>query len=377
MLGNNERISRRNFLKKGLIGLGGISVIPYINERNYLLEEFPDSEYIGRNTVIKPYTLPIRTKPSPDADQIRVLDEDECVPWLREVVGEAPTGRPNRKWVETTEGYIYSPSLQKVKNIPNEPTTEIPQTGEDPGMWVEVTVPKVSLTLISSQPQSPWLQNVSTNLWALYYSQIMWASEVAVDEDGTIVYHVAELYGTYGDEFWADARAFRVVTEEDLAPINPEATNKSILVNNNQQDLICYEGNNEVYYCQVSTGMKLNSLGEPVDNWATPTGSHWIWRKSISTHMSGGNASGSTEQGYDTIAIPWSSIFVGSGAAIHGAFWHNDFGTPKSHGCVNTNAEDAKWIFRWTTPQVPYNPGDISDTENYSGTVVKVIEPLY
>jgi hypothetical protein len=62
--------------------------------------------------------------------------------------------------------------------------------------------------------------------------------------------------------------------------------------------------------------------------------------------------------------------------AIHATFWHNDFGTPRSHGCVNVPADDAKWIFRWTTPVVTYNPGDITDN-TYQGTKIEVIEPLY
>jgi hypothetical protein len=57
--------------------------------------------------------------------------------------------------VETAEGYVYSPSLQKVKNIPNEPLTTLPQSGEDAGAWFEVTVPYVNLTLENPQRNLP------------------------------------------------------------------------------------------------------------------------------------------------------------------------------------------------------------------------------
>ena len=376
MLDNKDLISRRKFLEKGLIGLGGISIAPMFKSERLFLDEFPNDKYLGRNTVYLPYTLPIRSKPYADADIVRYLDEDEVVVWNREVIGGYPTGRTNRKWVETPEGYVYSPSLQPVKNVPNEPITSLPQYGEEPGMWVEVTVPYVNLTLDNPPAKSPWLNEVSTNLWRLYYSQVMWVSEIAVDENSNLMYKVEEKYGSYGDIFWADARAFHIITEEEIAPINPNSTDKKIIVNVNQQNLTCYEGSTEVYYCQVSTGKKLDALGNPVDSWATPVGNHWVWRKSISTHMSGGGA-GATEEGYDTMGIPWSTLIEGEGVAIHAAFWHNDFGTPKSHGCVNTTPEDAKWIFRWTTPDIPYYDGDITDTENYSGTKVEVIEPLY
>ena len=60
----------------------------------------------------------------------------------------------------------------------------------------------------------------------------------------------------------------------------------------------------------------------------------------------------STENGsgYDTSAVSWSTFISGEGVAIHAAFWHNYFGTPRSHGCINARPEDAKWIFRWSNP---------------------------
>jgi lipoprotein-anchoring transpeptidase ErfK/SrfK len=46
--------------------------------------------------------------------------------------------------------------------------------------------------------------------------------------------------------------------------------------------------------------------------------------------------------------------------AVHSTFWHNNFGVPMSHGCVNARPEDAKFIFRWTLPKVTYEPGDLT-----------------
>jgi lipoprotein-anchoring transpeptidase ErfK/SrfK len=376
MFDKKDLISRRTFLERSLVGLGGMAVLPMFRNAKLNLDEFPAGEWLGRNTVYLPSTLPIRAKPSADANVVRYLSEDECVVWLREVVGSHPTGRVNRKWVETPEGYVYSPSLQKVRNIPNEPISTLPQSGEDAGMWVEVTVPYVNLTLENPPAKSPWLNAVSSTLWRLYYSQVIWVNQIKTAEDGSLLYRVEELYGTYGDIFWADARAFRVITAEEMTPINPEVTDKKIIVDVNAQSLTCYEGNSEVYYCQVATGKKLDELGNPVETWATPVGNFWVWRKLYSLHMSGGSA-GATEQGFDTMAIPWTCLFQGDGVAIHGAFWHNDFGTPKSHGCVNTTPEDAKWIFRWTTPQAPYYKGDISDPVSYTGTKIEVVQRLY
>jgi lipoprotein-anchoring transpeptidase ErfK/SrfK len=48
--------------------------------------------------------------------------------------------------------------------------------------------------------------------------------------------------------------------------------------------------------------------------------------------------------------VPWSSFFTGEGVALHGTYWHDNFGIPMSHGCVNMKTEDAKWVFRWSRP---------------------------
>jgi lipoprotein-anchoring transpeptidase ErfK/SrfK len=85
--------------------------------------------------------------------------------------------------------------------------------------------------------------------------------------------------------------------------------------------------------------------------------------------MSGGTTGG----GYDLPGIGWTTLFSGNGVAIHATFWHNNFGVPMSHGCVNAKPEDAKWIFRWTSPIVQSDPGDVT-VSMPGGTSVKVIE---
>jgi lipoprotein-anchoring transpeptidase ErfK/SrfK len=111
--------------------------------------------------------------------------------------------------------------------------------------------------------------------------------------------------------------------------------------------------------------------GEVVDEWATPVGLHHITRKFISLQMAGGT----TGAGYDLPGIGWTAIFATGGVAIHSTFWHNNFGDPVSHGCVNAAPEDAHWIFRWTQPAIPLDPGmvDITVTGEES-TSVDVIQ---
>jgi lipoprotein-anchoring transpeptidase ErfK/SrfK len=74
---------------------------------------------------------------------------------------------------------------------------------------------------------------------------------------------------------------------------------------------------------------------------------------------------------YDLPGVPWVSFFTGTGISFHGTYWHNDYGQPRSHGCVNLTPADAKFIYRWTRPAVPpetqylHLPGE--------GTLVQIV----
>jgi lipoprotein-anchoring transpeptidase ErfK/SrfK len=63
-------------------------------------------------------------------------------------------------------------------------------------------------------------------------------------------------------------------------------------------------------------------------------------------------------------------MISGDGIAIHGAFWHNAFGERRSHGCINVTPEDAKWIFRWTTPHVSLAQSELRISLPDHGTIV-------
>jgi hypothetical protein len=218
-----------------------------------------------------------------------------------------------------------------------------------------VTVPYVDLILDNPPARAPYAkvaasQGVNPRL---YYSQVAWLDQVKIGEGNQVMYRFnEENFGGYGDLFWADATAFRPLTADDVSTIHPDVdpATKSIIVNLNYETLSCLEGTNEVYFCRVSTGAVpgLTPISDP--------SGYAIYTKTLSTHMSNGNAA----SGSDGPAISWTSFFYGqTGCAIHSATWHNDFGTPRSHGCVNCRPEDAKWIFRWTQPAVPLIPGEL------------------
>jgi hypothetical protein len=254
---------------------------------------------------------------------------------------------PNQRWVETDQGYIYASNVQPVENILNQPVTEFAQTGEVKGAWVEITVPYADVVL--AQPATSfWLKSVLKP--RVYYGQVLWADDISQTADGKVMYRLTQRVGSTPDYYWAPAEACRIITPEDITTIHPDVTDKKVVVNLTRQTLSCLEGKDEVFFCRVSTGPKLT------DGWATEPGDHSVWRRLVSIHMSAG---GSTGEAFATPGIGWVSIFTNEGAAIHAAYWHNDFGLARSHGCVNTSPADAKWIWRWMLPPVDYNQGDL------------------
>ena len=354
-------LTRRDFLKIAALGAGALAFRPFIWQG---LPELQQSELLGRVTVGK---VDVYARPDANSQIVGALYEDQVIPWIREVVGAMP-GRINQRWVETPYGYVWGGNLQPVRNLPNSPVSTLPNTSLGAGMWMEVTVPYVDLILDNPPSRAPWLQyRESIGLPARFvYSQVVWADQVRTEANGRVWYRLNERFGS-GDLFWGPAEAFRPLTADEIAPINPEAEEKRIVVNIDYQTLSCFEGNNEVYFARISSGALYDAWGNPTDAWGTPVGEFPIWRKAISLPLSGGSASA----GWSLPAVGWVSLFVGTGVAIHSTYWHNNYGEPSSRGCVNANPDDAKWVFRWSQPQVMYDPGDVT-VEMPGGTKVSV-----
>lgn len=104
-----------------------------------------------------------------------------------------------------------------------------------------------------------------------------------------------------------------------------------IQVDVSRQRLIAWEGSKAVFGVTVSTGKKSTP---------TPTGVFNIYVKLEKTRMRG--------EDYDVPNVPYTMYYQG-GYGIHGAYWHNKFGTPVSHGCVNVAPNHAKRLFNWAS----------------------------
>lgn len=358
-------ITRRDFLKIVALSTGTLAFRPL---SKLDLPAFSEGERLGRIAVGK---LDVFATSDGNGQPIGAVYEDNLIVWIREVVGSMP-GRVNQRFIETPNGYIWGGHIQPVRNQPNVPLTSLPATSLGTGMWAEVTVPYVDLVLDNPPARAPWLQYAaSINLPArFYYSQVVWVDQIRVDESGQVWYRLNEKYGS-GDVLWGQAEAFRPIRLEEITPISSDVADKRILVNIDKQTLSCIEGNTEVHFAKISSGALYDAWGNRVDAWETPVGESPIWRKAVSLPLSGGSASA----GWSLPAVGWVSLFVGTGVAIHSTYWHNNYGEPSSRGCVNASPEDAKGIFRWSLPQVSYDPGDVT-VEWPGGTRVTVEESV-
>lgn len=136
--------------------------------------------------------------------------------------------------------------------------------------------------------------------------------------------------------------------------------NRWIEVDLSEQKLYAHEGDRIAYQFLVSSG-----------KWApTPTGEFRIWSKFKYTKMEGGRKEINTY--YYLPNVPYTQFFY-KGYGLHGTYWHNNFGHPMSHGCVNLATPDAEKLFYWTSP-VLGDKSSVSASKDNLGTKVIIHE---
>jgi hypothetical protein len=150
---------------------------------------------------------------------------------------------------------------------------------------------------------------------------------------------------------------------KDLLP-----NEKWVDVNLTTQTLVAFEGEKPVFATVVSTGKKDRQNPDKSKNHETRAGIFRIREKHIAATMDGDVAS---DGPYSIEDVPWIMYFNGS-IALHGAFWHTNFGNTKSHGCVNMSPLDARAMFAWTDPQLPEGWHGVWATPEHPGTRVIV-----
>ncbi len=145
-------------------------------------------------------------------------------------------------------------------------------------------------------------------------------------------------------EWLADLELVRVEAHPRPPAVHGDRT--WIHVSIGDQTLVAYAGERPVYATLVSTGR--DGLGDPETTHSTPRGEFVIHTKHVSATMNGDEVGDE----FDLRDVPYVEYFT-QGFAFHAAYWHDAFGTPHSHGCVNLSPLDARWLFHFTEPAVP------------------------
>jgi len=339
------RFSRRDFLKlSGSTALGLFLPtlgVPAVKPAGFQPLEQPAPSTLARVAYnrVKVYDIP-----NTSGNELKTFKFDEVFSIAEQVTGSDESAY-NRAWYRLQDGgYVYSGGIQPVNNVLNLPVTDVPKDG----LLAELTVPFTDARWKATE--------ASRRGYRLYYGTTYWVKAVLEDQSKNLWYRIYD--DLFHLTFYILAEQMRIISPEELTPISPDVPEdyKSIVVSLADQVLVAYEDFRPVFTAKISSG-----TGKGPRSWAsTPTGVFTTFFKRPAGHMSGGDGISSY---YDLPGVPWTSYIDTNGVSMHGTYWHNDYGKPHSHGCINLPSDHAKWIYRWTTPIVPndkrfiYKPG--------------------
>ncbi len=355
------RISRRDFLK-----ISGLALTSLAFSKDFPRSGEQDSGDIARVTVDE---IDLYSGPRDDSTIIGKRYRDQIVHIYYEVQG--PNGPAyNPLWYRVWGGYLHSRFLQRVKIQHNSELNSVPESGQ----LCEVTVPYT--TAYQFTPKGGW------HPWEgerLYYETTHWATGVQAGPDGEPWYQITSELDAYL-KYFVPAIHLRAIPDSELSPISADVPdqNKRIEVDLSQQTFRAYEYDQVVRETRISSGLPTSRRLKPSDlPTATPPGRHRIYSKLPTKHMGSvsGNPDAIQAAGFSLPGVPWTSFFLNPGGyALHGTYWHNNFGIQMSHGCINMRNEDAKWLFRWSTPYFKTPVESQDDWERRgNGTIVDVI----
>lgn len=295
--------------------------------------------------------IEVFSEPSFNGKLIDYLWKDAVVPLIGILYNEE-TDSHNRVWYKISDqGFVHSGSIQPVNTVLNEASSDIPAGGR----LAEVTVPFTD-AFWSIEYDLP-------AAYRFYYQTTHWVVDLKYDRNGEPWYMLIE--DKWDLRYFVRSRHLRLFPNEELSPISVDVPNqlKRLEINLPEQYLVAYEDNIPVFMSRVATG------GKFIDgDFSTQPGHYITFHKRPSRHMAAGNLAAG---GYDLPGVPWISYFTESGISFHGTYWHNNYGKPRSHGCINLTPQAAKWVFLWTLPSVPYNEQKIFEQ---FGTAVDIFE---
>ena len=339
----NSRFSRRDFLKLSGLTLGGLAFSPFLPG----LTDFDDSFVVRIGTV----EMPVRKEPTDDSRIELTWYRDELVHVYEEVVAKEPVHNP--VWYRVWGGYLHRGRLHRVKTIYNTPPSILQK---DFKTVAEVTVPYTTPYKFSKtygwEPMAP----------PLYYGSVHFVT--AIEQGPEMADYSGPWYQIFDEldsnvSYYIPAIHMRLFTQDEQAAISPDVPyeQKLIEVNLTTQTLFAYEGGNLVFQTNISSGVPYDPTGGEGIPTTTPTGTYTILDKVPAKHM-GFSYFGSQTTGnlladadnYVLPGVPWTSFFTTQGHAFHGTYWHENYGAPMSHGCINMRSNEANWLFRWVKP---------------------------
>jgi lipoprotein-anchoring transpeptidase ErfK/SrfK len=335
-------LSRRDFLKLSSYSLMGI-FLPELS--SYLPEQ---DEFANLQARIINRTVWAFEEPNANSKRLKLYWHDLVVPITNTTISEDEEAY-NRVWYQLEEGgYAYSGGIQPVRTILNQPQS-IPTRGA----LGEVSVPYTDAYL---EPDAN-----AEFMYRLYYETVYWVMSAVDAPDGSIWYRLLD--DKFEKHYYVPAKHIRLIPAEELAPLSPHIPieDKSIAVRLDEQLLLAYENGRAVFATRVSTGGRRLS-----GTYTTPVGNFITYHKRPTRHMANGDIA---SNGFDFPGVPWVLYITESGISFHGTYWHNDYGIPHSHGCINMTPQAAKWLYRWTMPSVP--PEKLL-VYGYQGTKVEI-----
>lgn len=301
-------------------------------------ELYDNPPMLGR---VEGWRLRVVSDPANYFEAVRYITYSEVLPIYGAVYHDAPSPyQHNNVWFDVGDGFVHSSYLVPIREQLHEPEDTL-----GIGFWGEITVPT------SWQHWRPEL--LSTRYYDLAYGSVYWVFDRQDEEDGRAWYRILDdLNPTHA--WWVQASHVRRIAEEEFEPISPEVdpADKNIEVDIGEQMLTCFEGESPVFTTRIASGTTFIDEQREVHQFHTPYGDHYVQRKTPTRHMVGGE---DINDSFDLPGVPWCTFFTRSGAAIHGTYWHNDYGRPRSHGCINVTPDAARWIYRWVTPVATYD----------------------
>jgi hypothetical protein len=323
----NKTVSRRNFLKIAGLSLGAMAFRPnreqnVFNPKRRLMRV----ARIAKDGDIT--SVSVHRSPSEDSVILYQRYKDELMNVYDEVRSEdGPDYNPI--WYRVWGGYVHRAHLQEVENVLNPVADRIK---EDLQLG-EVTVPYTGAMAYS-------IINGWEPIYRLYYQTTHWVTDIITGPDGMPWYLLEDELDRL--RYAIPAEHMRLLDDSEFAPISPDVPpgEKRIEISISRQELIAFEGDQVVMRTNIASG----SLTPEKQ---TPIGEFRIQSTYPSKHM--GGTKRDDIYAYVLPGVTWSCFFA-EGIATHGTYWHNNFGTPQSSGCINMRNHEAKWLFRWVTP---------------------------